>query len=148
MQATCMHTHFFFIRQKLHDKRSAPQDQIFFLLNDGFIRQISCSSDSEPSVIEIYPCVNSSASQTGSRAMEGYHSGLLSKYKWEMSADLGDLPIHIPGLTFPSKGQLPCALLDQRSPPWELLFYSIFFFLRYRRSRTMPKKKTKDENEE
>lgn len=73
-----------------------PQDQIFFLLNDGFIRQISCSSDSEPSVIEIYPCVNSLASHTGSRAMEGCHCGLPSKYELEMSADLGDLLVHTP----------------------------------------------------
>lgn len=82
-----------------------PQDQIFFLLNDGFIRQISCSSDSEPSVIEIYPCVNSLASHTGSRAMEGCHCGLPSKYELEMSADLRDLLVHIPAVTFPSKGQ-------------------------------------------
>lgn len=108
--------------RQLQDERSAPQDQIFFLLNDGFIRQISCSSDSEPSVIEIYPCVNSTASQTRSRAVQGGRGGLPSKYKWEMSADLGDLPIHIPGLTFPSKGQPPRALLNQRSPRWELLF--------------------------
>lgn len=112
-----------FICHWLHDKRSAPQDQIFFLLNDGFIRQISCSPDSEPSVIEIYPCVNSTASQSASRAMEGCHSGLLSKYEWEMSADLGDLPLCSPALTFPSERPAFCVWLDQRSPQWELLFF-------------------------
>lgn len=50
-----------------------------------------------------------------------------------MSADLGDLPILIPGLTFPSKGQPPRALLNQRSPRWELLFV----VLRYCRNGAM-----------
>lgn len=124
---TCINPHIYQIFSvQLHDKRSAPQDQIFFLLNDGFIRQISCSPDSEPSVIEIYPCVNSVASQTGSRAMEGSHSGLLSKYEWEMSADLGDLPIHITGLTFPSKRPTSLCIVRSTDPS----LGDFFFFLK------------------
>lgn len=123
ISVTHTHTHtaytHFCLSVWLHGERSAPQDQIFFLLNDGFIRQISWSPASEPCVIEIYPCVNSSASPSRSRAVQGCRGGLLSKYEWEMSADLGDLAAHIPALTFPSKGQPSRALLDQRSPRWE-----------------------------
>lgn len=117
-----------------------PQDQIFFLLNGGFIRQIRRSSDFEPCVIEIYPCVNSVASQTSPGRCMAATADYWANIMGNECRSGGSTPSTSPGLTFPSKASrshagslppsLPRALLPQLGPRRAFgLFFLSFLFL-------------------